>query len=239
MKKNLFLAVLTLTLMGCAGPAPQKFPRTAENNCMVNTFEQIKIVKNNTRELSNSSKESQCFWAAERRAYFSGISERRTPRSVQNAAGTVVIQQSINIENDNSKIIKENYYRECMQNPNVKDIIAPPAYVQLEGMAYGFSSISTDHCPAPFKDLTSQYVNNTRDVVEMMRKHSHLNSAEQNAIINKKVPSNPTEKEIIDSIKPGIATYVKMVQFFARTTGWCPGTNGLYKCDPNNIRFNN
>lgn len=238
--KIIFFAIIGTLLIGCANQAPQQpFPKTAENNCMVNVFEKIRIVRANTKEQSNASKESQCFWASERRAFWSDVGNRKTPQSVQNAAGNIVIQQSINVKNDSAHAIKDGYYRECMQNPKIQDIVAPPAYVQLEGMAYGFNSIPTESCPAPFATLMQSYVQGSQHVVDVMKKYPHLNTSQQNAIRQKQVPSNDMEKEIIDAGKPSISAYVRMVQFFASATGWCPGNNGLYRCDPNNIRFAN
>lgn len=238
--KIFFFAIISALLVGCAHQTPQQpFPKTAENNCMVNVFEKIRIVRANTKEQSNASRESQCFWAAERRAFWSDAGSRKSPQSLQNAAGNIVIQQSINIKNDNGQAIKDGYYRECMQNPKVQDIVAPPAYVQLEGMAYGFNSISTESCPAPFAALMSKYVQDSQHVVDVMKKYPHLNTAQQNEISRKQVPSNPIEKDIIDASKPSTGTYVQMVQFFAKTTGWCPSNNGLFRCDPNNIPFRN
>lgn len=238
--KTIFLAILGAILVGCASQAPQQpFPKSAENSCMVNVFEKIRIVRSNTKEQSNASKESQCFWAAERRAFWSNASNRQSPQSVQNAIGNIVIQQSINVKNDDSQAIKDGYYRECMQNPKVQDIVAPPAYVQLEGMTYGFNSISKESCPAPFAALMGKYVQDSQHVVDVMKKYPHLNTAQQNEISRKQVPSNPIEKDIIEASKPSAGTYVQMVQFFAKTTGWCPSNNGLFRCDPNNIPFRN
>lgn len=241
-KEKLFCFVLALAsfiLAGCASPAPEPFPRTAENNCMANVFDKIKVVRANTKEQFNTSKESQCLWAAERRDFWSRVTEKRSPQTVQNAAGQVVIQQSINIQNTTAQSAKDDYYRDCLKDPKVQDYVAPPAYVQLEGMTYGFNSITTESCPAPFAVLMQNYVQGSQHVVDVMKKYPHLNTSQQNAIAKKQVPSNEMEKEIIDAGKPSISAYVRMVQFFANATGWCPGNNGLYRCDPNNIRFTN
>jgi len=237
-KKILFLAVIGSLLVGCSTPPPsQPFPKSAENSCMVNVFEKIKLVRTNIKEQSNSSKENQCYWAAERRGFWSNIGAPRTPRSVQNAAGNVVIQQSINIQNTNPQAAKDEYYRECMRNPNIQAFVAPPAYVQLEGMVFGFKSISTENCPGQFALLMNNYIDGAQHVVDVMKRYPHLNTADQNQITRKQVPTNEMEKEIIDARNPSVSTFVKMVDFFAKTTGWCPGNNGLFRCDPNNIPF--
>ena len=69
-------------------------------------------------------------------------------------------------------------------------------------MTYGFNSISKESCPAPFAALMGKYVQDSQHVVDVMKKYPHLNTAQQNEISRKQVPSNPIEKDIIDATSP-------------------------------------
>jgi len=238
--KIIFLASVGAILVGCSSQAPrQHFPSSTENDCMVNAFNQLATARKNTREQSNQSKESQCFWSAESRYLYSSIANSPNNRGRQNAAGNIVIQQSINIDNNNPQAIKDRYFNECMQDPNIKAFTAPPAYSQIEGMLFGFRSINVDACPAAFQDHMGKFIWSTENVVSVLRMYPHLNTANQNSIIRKQVPSNNMEKDIIDSHNYSVSNFKEMVRFFARETGWCPGDNGLYKCNAESIRFNN
>jgi len=100
--KSVTISIIVCTLTACASSAPKQLPNTVESNCMTNVFEKIKTVRSNTKEQFNSSKETQCFIAAQQRSYWSNIRNNSASRSSQNAVGNVVIQQSINIENSNA-----------------------------------------------------------------------------------------------------------------------------------------
>jgi hypothetical protein len=236
--KFLTLIYLLSLLQGCSTP-PKPFPKSAENECMTDVFDKIRIVRTNTPQQSNSSKEEQCLRLADFNTRWDRLTSERTPKSVQNAAGQVVVQQSFSVSGNRSQSARDTYYKECLNDPKVRAFTAPPAYTQLEGISYGFSSIETDSCPTQFAELVQDFVQSSKNVVRTMKQYPQLNSAQHNEIIKNKVPRNPMEKEIIDADKQARTIFVKMVYYFANATGWCPSDNGIYRCDPNNIRFKN
>lgn len=239
--KVIFITLISsISLLQACSTPPKPFPKSAENDCMVDVFNKIRIVRSNTPEQANESKESQCSRIADFNVRWDRVlTSDRKPSAVQNAAGQVVIQQSIVVNEGAKKSARDAYYKECMNDPKVRAFTAPPAYLQLEGMNYGFSSIGTQSCPTSFSTFMNEYVQGSQYVVDVMKRYPNINTAQQNEIVKRKVPRNPMEKDIIDASNSSRSAYIKMVYYFANATGWCPSDKGLYKCDPNNITFRN
>jgi hypothetical protein len=205
MNHRLTCALAAVSLLAACASTP---PLTEKNLCMTRALKGISNAKNTfTFSEFNETSTQRCSTYATLNDMLDSYSRQAQQDSNALISNTIII--------GNSKVkTRSDLYNECMSKSDGTISYAPPAHLGFGKALFAIKSTPLQSCPAEFNQVFNEFVEAYERQYKYIQRLGSVSTGYINEISNRGLPTNETEKTILNNANAQFESHKKVKAVF-------------------------